>query len=67
MASFLDSIGYHLWVLRALLAIPLARASSRVLLPVRQPDAAQGGGEHPYAATDEYSGRMKGDGVRRAR
>src|SRR6266853_1401830 len=36
MASFLDSIGYNLWVLPALLAIPLIGAVILLLLPVRK-------------------------------
>ena len=42
MASFLDSIGYNLWVLPALLAIPLIGAVILLLLPVRKPATAEG-------------------------
>src|SRR5882672_6689461 len=42
MASFLDSIGYNLWVLPALLAIPLIGAVILLLLPVRTPATGEG-------------------------
>ena len=42
MASFLDSIGYNLWVLPALLAIPLIGAVILLLLPVREPAGGEG-------------------------
>src|ERR1035437_6328088 len=47
MASFLDSIGYNLWVLPALLAIPLVGAVIVLMLPVREPAAS--GVETPAA------------------
>src|SRR5450756_2691339 len=47
MASFLDSIGYNLWVLPALLAIPLVGAVIVLRLPVREPAAS--GVETPAA------------------
>ncbi|HMI48737.1 MAG TPA: NADH-quinone oxidoreductase subunit M [Gemmatimonadaceae bacterium] len=49
MASFLDSIGYNLWVLPALLAIPLVGSVIVLLIPVRQPTEAGGGVETPAA------------------
>src|ERR1700736_1855390 len=42
MASLLESIGYNSWVLPALLAIPLIGAVILLLLPVREPAAAEG-------------------------
>ena len=47
MASFLDSIGYNLWVLPALLAIPLVGALIVLVIPVRQP--TESGVETPAA------------------
>jgi NADH-quinone oxidoreductase subunit M len=49
MASFLDSIGYNLWVLPALLAIPLVGAVIVLLLPVRAPASGVSGVETPAA------------------
>ena len=49
MASFLDSIGYNLWVLPALLAIPLVGAVIVLMLPVREPAATAAGVETPAA------------------
>jgi len=49
MASFLDSIGYNLWVLPALLLIPLVGAVLVLLLPVRAPDAGVNAVETPAA------------------
>src|SRR6266436_7970735 len=42
MASFLDSIGYNLWVLPALLVIPLIGAVILLALPVREPATGEG-------------------------
>jgi NADH-quinone oxidoreductase subunit M len=42
MANFLDSIGYNLWVLPALLAIPLIGAVILLMLPVRAPATGEG-------------------------
>src|SRR5450759_5988339 len=47
MAGFLDSIGYNLWVLPALLAIPLVGALIGLMLPGREPAAS--GVETPAA------------------
>src|SRR5450756_2343079 len=49
MASFLDSIGYNLWVLPALLAIPLVGAAIVLLLPFREPATTAAGVETPAA------------------
>jgi NADH-quinone oxidoreductase subunit M len=49
MASFLDSIGYNLWVLPALLVIPLVGAVIVLLLPVRAPAPGVNGVETPAA------------------
>ncbi len=49
MASFLDSIGYNLWVLPALLLIPLVGAAIVLLLPVRAPAVGANEVETPAA------------------
>src|ERR1700693_3899536 len=59
MASFLDSIGYNLWVLPALLAIPLIGAVILLLLPVRKLSPTTVAGSVVIAT----SGPAAGDGI----